>query len=124
MNSSQGSQSFISDKYEAVSATHNDLKHTTKKIAHDLKAVSDVTSKQREVTNTMIDNIIDLKCRSMRDNLMFFGIDESVSPEMRVPGVDENCDEKVTEFCEKVLLIEDPATKIQIDRAHRVGRFV
>ena len=60
----------------------------------------------------------------MRDNLMFFGIDESVSPEMRVPGVDEKCDEKVTEFCEKVLLIEDPATKIQIDRAHRVGRFV
>ena len=60
----------------------------------------------------------------MRDKLMFFGIDESVSPEMRVPGVDEKCDEKVTEFCEKVLLIEDPATKIQIDRAHQVGRFV
>ena len=60
----------------------------------------------------------------MRDNLMFFGIDESVSPEMRVPGADEKCDEKVIEFCQKVLLMEDPATKIQIDRAHRVGSFV
>lgn len=33
----------------------------------------------------------------------------------------ENCSELVYEFCEKLLKIDNPKSKIQIDRAHRIG---
>lgn len=33
----------------------------------------------------------------------------------------ENCSELVYEFCEKLLKINDPKSKIQIERAHRIG---
>ncbi|MEW8546881.1 MAG: hypothetical protein AB2693_25480, partial [Candidatus Thiodiazotropha sp.] len=118
----------------------------------------------------MKDDVIDLKCRSMRDNLLFFGIPESASmafdPNLlstteaacgvgtqrgatameqsgitvepdnveksadnppainsfaKVVQMGENCADKVYEFCEKVLNIPNSKSKIQIDRAHRIG---
>ena len=39
----------------------------------------------------------------------------------KVVETGEDCVEKVFEFCEKILHIENPKSKIQIDRAHRIG---
>ena len=61
-------------------------------------------------------NVLDLQTRSMRDNLMFFNIQE---PELRPKEV-ENCVETVINFCAEKLEILD-ATAIKLDRAHRVG---
>ena len=39
----------------------------------------------------------------------------------KVVETGEDCAEKVFEFCENVLKIENPKARIQIERAHRIG---
>ena len=99
----------------------------------------------------MNDEVIDLKCRSMRDNLLFFGIPEGSTPAptdiqsdntqgtpthttyaaaaasvsfSSSSHTDEDCKSKVISFCEKVLHMSNPADNIHIERAHRIGRYI
>ena len=58
------------------------------------------------------EKVVDLESRSMRDNLMFYGIDEKQT--------DENCEDLVKEFLSNQLEIQD-ADNITFDRVHRVG---
>lgn len=61
------------------------------------------------------DKLNDLEARSMRDNLLFMGIEESQ---------DENCTEKIKLFCENELrLSPESVSNMIIDRAHRIGKF-
>jgi hypothetical protein len=69
---------------------------------------------QRSVEAELKAEIIELKCRSMRDNLMFYKIKEER---------DENCEAKVLEFIENELNIENAQTEIKLHRAHRVGAY-
>lgn len=62
---------------------------------------------------TQTEDLLDLQCRSMRDNLLFYGIPE-------VQG--ENCINVIHKFCEEKLNMPDASEKIKIDRAHRFGR--
>ena len=82
-----------------------------------------INIKQKVVNDTMAEDIIDLKCRSMRDNLMFFGIKEAQRENATDTLPNEDCVEKVMDFCENILHIPDPKSKIQLDRAHRVGKY-
>ena len=61
---------------------------------------------QREVT--------DLKCRSMRDNLLFYELPE---------GKDEDCASTVLHFIESKLEITDATSTIKLQRANRIGTF-
>ena len=53
---------------------------------------------------------VDVESRSMRDNLIFYSIQEQQN---------ENCDTVIKMFCNEKLHIE--ATNITLDRAHRMG---
>ena len=57
--------------------------------------------------------LTDLESRSMRDNLMFYGIKEE--------GDTENCGQLVKNLCLNVLHVDD-ANDMLFDRAHRVGQ--
>ena len=57
--------------------------------------------------------VIDLESRSMRENLMFYGIAEG--------GDDENCENLVKDVCRETLKVTT-ANQLVFDRAHRVGR--
>ena len=59
------------------------------------------------------ESVVDLKARSMRDNLLFFNVEEEEK---------ENTDEKIFQILEEKLEIPDARNKIKIDRTHRVGR--
>ena len=66
------------------------------------------------------DMIVDLQARSMRDNLLFFGVEEcATAPERR----DEDCILKILNFCTEQLGLPDAHENFKIDRAHRLGRF-
>lgn len=56
------------------------------------------------------EEILDLKCRSMRDNLLFHGLPEEN---------DENCELIVQNFIHNVMKIEK---EIVFERVHRIGR--
>ncbi|XP_069134363.1 uncharacterized protein [Argopecten irradians] len=73
------------------------------------------------------DDIVDLKCRSMRNNLLFFGIDEQDGPDFdtvdtsgggRVRSPTEDCIAKIQTLARDTLLIPD---SLAIDSAHRIG---
>ncbi|CAB4032727.1 Hypothetical predicted protein [Paramuricea clavata] len=59
------------------------------------------------------DSVVDLKARSMRDNLLFHNIDEAE---------EEDCTEVIYSLLEEKLDMPEARSSIKIDRAHRVGR--
>jgi uncharacterized coiled-coil protein SlyX len=61
--------------------------------------------------NYLNDELLDLKCRSMRNNLMFFNIEEEK---------EENTEKVVKTFMTDVLKVKDVA-EIELERVHRVG---
>lgn len=108
------------------SKTCDELKKANEKLQHDLKTeiskrdeLSDKFENVCKEKNSLQEDIIDLKGRSMRDNLLFYNIDEEPDRESRK---NENCSEKVLNYCVDRIGIVD-AFRYKIDRAHRVGDF-
>ncbi|CAB4044604.1 Hypothetical predicted protein [Paramuricea clavata] len=66
-----------------------------------------------EASQHLLDSVIDLKARSMRDNLLFYNVQEDEK---------ENTSDKIYKILEENLQIPDAREKIKIDRSHRVGR--
>ena len=109
----ENSCQFQSNENEA---NKKDLK-TVKEDIKDLKKNCDSMNKNSASLNNeasaMEQRLTDLEARSMRDNLMFYGIKEG--------GETENCSELVKDICLNVLHV-DNANDMLFDRAHRVGQ--
>lgn len=87
----ENSQKFLSDSYDSVKSDVNVNKQNVVKLQADLKMLSDqnktladknkvladVNAKLKDDNGVMQEDIIDLKCRSMRDNMVFTGIPET-----------------------------------------------
>ena len=92
------------------------------KLTSDLKHVHDTL--QNTMTNITTENtqlkeeIIDLKARSMRDNLLFFNF-----AEQKTHRKNESCIDKIYDFCEWELNMQNVRENVKIDRAHRIGPY-
>ena len=159
----ENSQSFISTKHDDLDSRTKTNKNDVKKLQGEVKTLQQVNDELTVSYKKIKQEVTDLKCRSMRDNMLFFGIRESQSLPYSGPGAPgfatqstqdtameasggafgddatfqqsgtstasfanvtkegENCFELVYEFCEKLLKIDDPKSKIKIERAHRIG---
>ena len=71
-------------------------------------------NKLEEDNAALKNSVIDLKARSMRDNLIFYNIDETEK---------ENTDDKIYSLLEEEMGFEKAREKIRIDRSHRMGRM-
>ena len=156
----------MSDKFDDINSTTNTHTNDIQKIQGDVKKLTGENEWLKLAIQKLKDDVTDLKCRSMSDNLLFFGIPEAVSkpfggfgamgggpgvmggstsdaaPMNGLESVDntgaksaaaaptsfakvvetgEDCAEKVFEFCENVLKIENPKASNQIEQAHRIG---
>ena len=60
---------------------------------------------------------MDIQCRSMRDNLIFYRIPEQKDE------TDDDCARKILSFIEGHLEIENASRDIKLHRAHRMGKF-
>lgn len=100
------SRQYDSQILDEISTKQKNIDTEFKKFKEAQKITSNESS--------LMEEIIDLKCRSMRDNLLFHKIPEEK---------DENCEEKILNFIENEMKIENGKTDIKIQRAHRVGRF-
>ena len=115
---------------ERILSVEQNVKSLTKSIefAHaevtDLKEEMKQRKRTEEKNETRIgeleesnkrlqETVVDLKARSMRDNLLFHNIEESD---------EENCAEVIYSLLEEKLDMPDARQNIKIDRAHRVGR--
>ena len=147
----ESSQKFLSEEYDKLSKSADVNKRDLSKVQVEVKALSRENKELKSSNQTLAEDIIDLKCRSMRDNMIFLGIPETSSPVERgaVGGTDsgtenmdvnqpsvsqdsprrtyaqvtanEDCVHKIYDFCDNVLKIPRSRESIQIDRAHRIG---
>jgi hypothetical protein len=138
MASTENSCSFISDEYERQK---NELKNSQTEIRRLEKTCDELkgTVKNfKKQTEQMSDKIVDLESRSMRENLIFYGIAEGTTTQPKQNGDQieqhepmddqaasqvENCEELIKTFIKDVLEINPEG--IRFDRAHRLGsKFV
>lgn len=98
------SREFDSNMLDKVNKKQSEMEKIIKKMERN-------EEKHREEERVMKVEITDLKCRSMRENLMFYNLTEER---------DEDCKQKLISFIEREVKIED-AQAIVLQRAHRVG---
>ena len=100
----------------------------------DSESVQNLNTKQKEIDSLLLKmkniekeqskkesdlkaQVLDIQCRSMRDNLIFFGIPEEKGE------IDEDCVRKILSFIEEQLDMEAAGIHIKLHGAHRMGRF-
>ena len=136
-NEIEKSQLFIDSKYESITKQVDTSISDVAKLKCDVSKLRDENKSLKQINTCLGEDVIDLKCRSMRDNLLFFGIKEddvtapppqhdaqlmtNASHLTQSRGSKEDCTEKVLQFCQSVLHIENPGDVLQIDRSHRIG---
>ena len=103
------SKNFDSSKITSLCESQKRVDQSHSKLCSDLKSVKEQNTKLSE-------QLLDLKGRSMRDNLLFFGFPEAQDPR------NERCISKILDFCEIELELGDVRETVKIDRAHRLGQ--
>ncbi|XP_060589191.1 uncharacterized protein LOC132744484 [Ruditapes philippinarum] len=76
--------------------------------------MSKIELEHKSIEIALKSEIQDLKCRRMRDNLLFHKIKEEK---------DENCEVKILQFIEEKLKIENASSDIRLQRVHRIGQY-
>ena len=119
----QGLETRLSENEKScqfISNANEENKKDIKSNKDELKGVKKRCDEVEKNTNTLKSSnlkleskMVDLESRSMRENLMFYGIAEG--------GDDENCDDLVKGVCRDILKVTT-AHQMLFDRAHRVGR--
>ena len=111
INDVENACQFINSESESVK---NDIKNTKTEITNlkeKCQTLQQSTNELESNKSVLESKMIELESRSMRDNLMFYGIQESEH---------EDCTQKVQELLEQDLQIEN-VKSIVFDRVHRVG---
>ncbi|XP_062589937.1 uncharacterized protein LOC134251550 [Saccostrea cucullata] len=99
------------DNLKKTSGNMGNAKGSLRKTSDEVKGqISELAKAQK----TMEDTITDLQCRSMRDNLLFFGLAEYRGDRR------EKCAALISDFCETQLDL--PHIGENIERAHRIGK--
>lgn len=106
----ENSVSFISNKYDEINKQSSrivDAEREIERNKRDNQELRNAIEDLKAVNGTLKENLIDLQCRSMRDNLIFTNIPYSDK---------ENTEEVITEFLDAKLKLNH----IRIERAHRL----
>ena len=107
----ENSSSFISNRFDECTKDLCKTKSDIQTIQKSCENAENTVSELKVNTSHMQERITELECRAMRENLIFYGIAESV---------DENCEILVKNMCSVNLGI-DTAKTFTFDRAHRLG---
>lgn len=73
------SQGFLSDKYDRMTKSMDVNKTEVSKVQDVVKKLTLKNNQLKKDNQTLADDVTDLKCRSMRDNLVIIGIPETVN---------------------------------------------
>ena len=85
-------------------------------LQRQIDSLSARLNESAEQVDKLSEQLEDLQCRNMRENLLFFGLAE------RRDRSAEDCIDLIDQFCGNELLLNYSAIPY-IDRAHRVGRY-
>lgn len=119
VNEIEKSRAYDSQSCDEIRSRHNEIeKELVNERKNSQKMKTECESLLTDYTR-LNEEVLDLQSRSMRDNLLFFGIPECSTFDQRK---EEDCLNKIQMFCENSLKIEN-VDAIKIDRAHRIGNF-
>ncbi|XP_062616738.1 uncharacterized protein LOC134278435 [Saccostrea cucullata] len=107
--------SEVEKSQEFITKTVDDSDKNTRKALSEINNLKIALDDSMYANSLMKEEILDLQCRSMRDNLLFYNIKEPSGDET------EDCVSIIQDICSSVLEIEG---KVDIERAHRIGRKV
>lgn len=91
-----------------------DIRRKQRELDALIVKMAKLEEEQKARNTNLRSEIVDLKSRSMRDNLIFYKIAEER---------DECCETKILEFIETKLGIANATTEIKLHRAHRIGAY-
>ena len=91
-----------------------DLQHDTNNMKFTVNSLTTELDKINKENKTLRETLLDVQCRSMRDNLIFTGIPEKT---------EEDPEKTVKNFmCEHLKISENTVNEISFHRVHRIGR--
>lgn len=70
------SQKFISEKYDSISQTTNVNKQKVTQVQGECIKLSELNKSLQSENSKLREEVVDVQCRSMRENLLFMGIPE------------------------------------------------
>ena len=110
VNTLETSRGFDSESVDALNKKQKEIDSLLTKMK---KLEADQSAKESDLQA----KVLDMQCRSMRDNLIFYKIPEAVGE------TDADCVQKVVDLIENDLEIENANRDIKLHRAHRMGKF-
>ena len=113
INDYSDSMDHFSQTFDDILTKESSNKSTVDEICERLARIEAEQSDFKTKQDSAESKIIDLQCRSMRENLLFTGIEESIIN-------NENTEELLQEFLSDKMQITD---EIPFDRVHRVGKY-
>ncbi|KAJ8307756.1 hypothetical protein KUTeg_014692 [Tegillarca granosa] len=111
--STESISQFFDEQKQSVDSIKCVIKDMTKQINNQAADIDKTFVEVKSENDRLKHELLDIKMRSMRDNLLFFNITETNG---------EDCVNVIDEFCGNKLGIRD-AKDIKIDRAHRIGKY-
>jgi uncharacterized coiled-coil protein SlyX len=119
VNEFEKSISFIDTSVDEsktdLTKAKDDLKKM-KKLCDDMQTTVSDYQKREE---THVEKILDLEARSMRDNLIFYGLEEPQKPKQGEKPKPDNCEELVKALISNTLEIDTDG--MEFNRIHRLG---
>ena len=116
----------VNDMNTTVSSMELQLRELEQSREYDSKTLQEMQERQREIDSLLQkmqkaeveqkERLIDLQCRQMRDNLIFYNIRDDRGEQ------NEACAQKLIDFLEYEMKVEN-ARSIRFDRIHRLGRY-
>ena len=114
VNDVEQSTNFVSDHFDTQKNSIDSNKQSITEMKSAMTELTNENKNLKEENAKIKQSLTDLHSRSMRENLIFYGIDESLTT------TTEDCIKEVKSIIVDKLEIKD--SDIIIDRAHRIGR--
>jgi hypothetical protein len=108
-------QTELKSEMSNLRSSLRDIEQGVQSNSVSVESLSEKCTGLRTDQDYLYESLLELQTRSMRDNLLFFGLPE-------VEGSDEDCVKTIHQFCKDKLNMADAETTIKLDRAHRIGR--
>ena len=109
------SQSFVSDKFDTQKTSIDNTNTEVTQMKAKIKELTKTNEDLKKESDSMKKTMIDTQARSMRENLIFYGIPEVPKDET------EDCQNSVKTLLSDKLGITITENNMEMDRAHRIG---
>lgn len=107
---------LYSNMYDDITSNNIDSDKKLKNIEKRLQALEEQSQHMNKLIRDTDDKVTDVRWRTMRENLLFFGVPEVEN----FSENGENCEARIKQIIKSEMKIEKD---IPMDRVHRIGRY-